>query len=112
MGASPNPAGRDGINVLFGLMALGALILAVAVLSLLALCGCTTARIEVLDRDGRIVARGNLSRVLSASKEQEVTLKPDGTLVYSVGESDGTAVAGEIVGAAVQAAISGAGAGK
>ena len=103
-----NAGGRDGIGRIGGLLGLTLLILLLAVFSLIPLCGCASARIEMLDRDGHVVARGNLSRLLSSARDQELSLKPDGTLVYSVGESDGAAIAGELVGAAVQAAITGA----
>ncbi len=93
-------------------MGLGFLIFLLAVFSLIPLCGCASARVEILDREGRVVARGAVSRLLSSARDQEISLKPDGTLVYSVGESDGAAIAGELVGAAVEAAISGAAGGK
>ena len=107
-----NPGGRDGIGRIGGLLGLGLLILLLAVFSLIPLCGCASARVEILDREGRVVARGNLSRMLISTRDQQLSLKPDGTLVYSVGESGGAAIAGELVGAAVQSAISGATAGK
>jgi hypothetical protein len=111
MSTSRNPGGGGGLGILGGLMGLGILIAFIAIIFVvsLVLSGCSTDRVQILDKTGNVVARGGVMRVLTAAKDQKLEVAPDGTITYSVGESDSTKSAGEIVSAAVRAALSSAG---